>query len=513
MHGVFFYIIVICFASGIFLRSLFVFDLGEIAVILFLGFTYALLWRVKGARNYFSPLFLVSLTLCSLAFGMFRLDHEEAKPEQLSTYVNAKQTIEGVVVREPDVREGTVHLTVAEHTTGELVLVTTDPFVDVRYGDLVKVEGELEEPSAFETDLGRTFNYPGYLKAQNIRYTMSFVDVQVVGHGAGNAFIAQLLYVKHGFMRSVEAVLPEPQAGLSEGLLLGAKRAIGEDLEIVFRKTGIIHIVVLSGYNVMLVAEAIMRLLAVVLPLRARVIVGIVAISMFALLVGLSATVVRASIMAGLVLLAHATGRMYAVLRALTFAGVIMLIINPYLLVYDPGFQLSFLATLGLVLLAPLIERVLGFVPSMLQIREFVTATIATQIMVLPLLLYLIGEFSIVSVLVNVLVLPMVPVAMLLTFATGTLFALLPTLGIVTGFVAHLSLSYILTVADLFSRIPYASVSVPSFSFVLVVAGYALIGSVLVVFCLRKNEDVVVDRKFFIEDFSDWTVIVDRQKT
>jgi len=150
-------------------------------------------------------------------------------------------------------------------------------------------------------------------------------------------------------MRSIEAVIPEPQVGLAEGLLLGVKQALGDELEVVFRKTGIIHIVVLSGYNVMLVVIFITYVLSYVLPYRARVPFGILAIVCFAVLVGLSATVVRASIMASLILFARATGRTYAVMRALCFAGVIMVLINPYLLVYDVGFQLSFLATLGLI--------------------------------------------------------------------------------------------------------------------------------------------------------------------
>ena len=131
------------------------------------------------------------------------------------------------------------------------------------------------------------------------------------------------------------------------------KRALGKDLEEVFRTVGIIHIVVLSGYNIMIVADAIMRVLALFFFPRTRLIIGVGTIALFAILVGLSATVVRASMMAALVLIARGTGRQYAVLRALAFAGTVMLLINPYLLVYDPVFQLSFLATLGLILLSP----------------------------------------------------------------------------------------------------------------------------------------------------------------
>ena len=165
--------------------------------------------------------------------------------------------------------------------------------------------------------------------------------------------LAILFIFKQKFIKALEAVIPEPQAGLGEGLLLGVNEALGDELKTAFRKTGIIHIVVLSGYNVMIVAEAIMRLLAFWFTPWIRLLIGLIAIGGFAFLVGLGPTVVRASLMAALILVARATGRHYAVLRSLMFAGLVMLIFNPHLLVFDPGFQLSFLATLALIWLAP----------------------------------------------------------------------------------------------------------------------------------------------------------------
>ncbi|MCB9810775.1 ComEC/Rec2 family competence protein, partial [Candidatus Nomurabacteria bacterium] len=248
-----------------------------------------------------------------------------------------------------------------------------------------------------------------------------FAEVEVVDHDKGNLVISKLLNFKSAFMDNLEKVIAEPAVGLGEGLLLGVKQALGDELEEAFRKTGIIHIVVLSGYNIMLVVAFVMLVLGYFLSRRWRTVFGILAIISFALLVGLSATVVRASIMASLLLIAQATGRIYLVLRALLVAGFIMLLFNPLLLVYDVGFQLSFMATLGLILLTPQLERLFTKIPNLAGARMFLTATIATQIAVLPLLLYQIGQFSVVSVLVNLLVLPMVPVAMLLTFITGML--------------------------------------------------------------------------------------------
>ena len=140
-----------------------------------------------------------------------------------------------------------------------------------------------------------------------------------------------------------------------------------------------------------------------------------------------------------------------------------MLLVNPYLLLHDPGFQLSFLATLALILLAPYVEEKLSFVPETIGLRKIVAATITTQIFVLPLLLYHTGLFSSVSVLVNASVLPMVPVAMLLTFLTGIIGIFFEPLGILIGFVAYCSLEYIIVISEFFGSLPLSSTMVNAF--------------------------------------------------
>jgi len=472
----YFYIVVVGFACGVAVASLFEISFMYILWLVLIAGVVGLLARRSSESSSSSNLVLVALFLLTSSLGIIRFELA-AFGEVHETYeslIDSEVVLQGVVAREPDVREKVTHLYV--QVDDELLLVKTDRYAAVSYGDLVAITGELSKPESFATDLGRTFKYPQYLHARGVSYTVSFADVSVLASGQRNIFITKILETKQLFMRSIEAVIPEPQVGLAEGLLLGVKQALGDELEAVFRKTGIIHIVVLSGYNVMLVVIFITYVLSYVLPYRARVPFGILAIICFAVLVGLSATVVRASIMASLILFARATGRTYAVMRALCFAGVIMILINPYLLVYDVGFQLSFLATLGLIFLAPYIEHTLQQVPNFLQAREFLTATVATQIFVMPILLYSIGEFSVVSVVVNVLVLPMVPIAMLLTFITGMVGLVSLNLALLLGFVTTVSLSYILTVAEFFAQVPFASFTVQAFPFWIVIVSYGVMG-------------------------------------
>ncbi len=523
MRGVFFYTVGVTFASGIFIRSFFDIGMSGVLFLIVVGIASFIVWRLKVNRVHFeSPLFLLGLICISSSLGIWRMQGEEGLLSPLRVYEGESVALVGTIVREPEVRETNVHLYVepvgAPEFEGERTLVTTDKFAsntqNFSYGDTVRVEGILARPEPFETDGGRMFNYPGYLKARGVEYIISFAEVEIEKEEEGT-FFGHLFRGKQKFMDTLEKAIPEPHAGLGEGVLLGVKRALGENLEETFRETGIIHIVVLSGYNIMIVVECLMYVLAFFFFPRTRMIVGITAIALFALLVGLSATVVRASVMASLLLIARATGRIYAVLRALMLAGVVMLAINPYLLVHDPGFQLSFLATLGLILLSPHIEKRLRIIPETIGMRSVVTATVATQIFVLPLILYHMGLLSIVSVVVNVLVLPMVPVAMFLTFITGIVGIVSLVLGQIVGYVAYLSLGYIIGVAEFFGSLPFTSVTIGTFPFWIVMCAYACFTFILVWLYKREQEfDAVLPKSDvgpIVNDYADWTIVEEKE--
>ncbi len=487
INGWYFYTAIIGFTFGIFISSVYTLDLAWIVYVGLIAIVVGIIARRGSKASSSGNLFLVSLFFFAVAFGMLRFGYATVGQHNLAyeSLVNSTVSLEGVVIREPDLRERSMHLYV--QVDDELLLVKTNRYSNVAYGDYISFEGKLKKPELFTTDLGRVFDYPKYLRARGVEYVVPFADVSVLSHGHGNMFLAPLLRFKQAFIRRIEQIIPEPAVGLAEGLLLGVKQALGEDLESIFRRTGIIHIVVLSGYNITIVVLFITYTLSYFLPFRFRLAFGLLAIMSFALMVGLSSTVVRASIMASLLLLAQNQGRTYAVIRALFFAGAIMLLINPYLLVYDIGFELSFLATLGLLLFAPFIEKIAGFVPVVFHVREFFSATVATQLFVLPILLYNIGEFSIVAVLVNVLVLPMVPVAMLLTFFTGMISFIYQPLATLLGYATYFSLQYIIDVASIFAELPFASVAIKSFSFYMVIISY--IGIMLFLYYLHDKKN------------------------
>lgn len=512
MRGVFFYTIAIAFVSGIFIRSFFIFEYTSLALVSLIGFALIVAGLIRYANKKSVPLFLIGIACLCFSLGVLRFHIVDTAPNILAEREGENVSLTARIVKEPEARATTMHIYAEpEAYKDETILITTDIFAHFEsqfsYGDIIEVQGTLKKPEPFEGDGGRIFDYVGYLKARDVHYMMSFASVNVLEQEEGT-FLGALFRTKQRFIETLEVVMPEPHAGLGEGLLLGVKRAIGEELEGVFRDTGVIHIVVLSGYNIMIVVECIMLVLSFFLFPRMRMLIGLITIGLFALLVGLTATVVRASVMAGLFIVARATGKTYAILRALMLAGIGMLILNPYLLVHDPGFQLSFLATLGLILIAPQMEKYMTLIPGTLGVRGFVTATLATQLFVLPLLLFQMGTLSIVAVLVNALVLPMVSLAMLLTFLTGIIGMFSHTVGMGVGYLAYLSLSYIIFIPEFFARLPFASFQVSAFPFWIVLIAYGVI-ALMVYYSKRPSRDR--DITTIVNDYEDWTIVEEKK--
>jgi competence protein ComEC len=248
-----------------------------------------------------------------------------------------------------------------------------------------------------------------------------------------------------------------------------------------FRDVGIIHIVVLSGYNMTIILAGVLYTLSRFRRRAALTIAAILTIA-FAIFVGLSATVLRASIMALLAILARLLGRPIIAMRTLFIAAGAMLLWNPLVLLYDPSFQLSFIATFGLIAASPIIERNIKFLsrinknsPNWKQIvKEIITATTATQIFVLPALIYMTGKFSAVSMPVNLLVLPLVPWAMAFTGIAGVAGFFSAALSKVLALPAYFILEFIIKVSELSSKLPLATITVKSIPLWLVFVAYLI---------------------------------------
>ena len=476
------------FASGILVRSLFVFDWEPITFVVLLAALFA------GAR-FAVPRLAYSLgaIFCLfVAFGMLRAQIADTPlPDAFLRDVKHRVSYHGIVVGDPDVREKNqrIALRVSKDTESVGVLAVMPLSADVRVGDRVRVYGTLSLPQAFETENGRTFRYDKYLQARNIRFLIQFGSIYTEEPAPWYSLPAFLARVKHAFLDGLNRALPLPDAALAGGIVIGGKAGLGPQLTEAFTRSGLVQIIVLSGYNVMIVAEWVMAFFALLLlPRRLQFFAGGMALLLFVGIAGISATAVRAAVMAVIALYARATGRSYAASRALLAAVLLMLVWNPLYLAFDPGFGLSVAATAGIIWLAPIIEKRLakwrGRASEGRKVSErasfwtnALATTLAAQISVLPLLLYNIGLFSLVALPANILVNPLVPLAMASATAAGvvgmTIGPLVPFISVVVGYPTHVLMRYFIFIAEESSALPFAAFDLPLFSFWLVLLAYA----------------------------------------
>lgn len=462
----------LAFTLGIALQA-YDFSVGMSLFVLLLSLIFLGAWFF-GKRNYYLyPFFFLLLLTLGLLRGQF-VDSGARAP--LEEALGSTVIVEGIVTALPDERETSTRLTlyIPEYKTKILVVVARYPAY--AYGDKLAVSGTLKHPEAFKTDGGRVFAYDKFLEKDGIAYLINYGAVEKTGENtsAYSGFMRGLFALRQWFVDGLNQALPEPASSLASGILLGGKQGLGTKLLEAFTRTGLLPVVVLSGYNIMIIAVAVLSLTSRLKKRISLPIAGIV-ITLFVIATGAGTSAVRALLMGLLALFARALDRSADALRILLATFVLMIAWNPLTLLHDPGFQFSFAATAGLIILSTPIATRLLFIRSTMM-REIVSSTCSAQLFVLPLLLYQTGNLSFVSILANVLVLPVIPFAMLLSFIAGLFGALIPSSGAVIGLPAWLLLSYSIGVAELFARFPFAHVIIPAFPAWALIPSYVGLG-------------------------------------
>ena len=367
--------------------------------------------------------------------------------------------------------------------TGRVLVTDFAPWPRHAYGDEVRVRGVLERPgqivdSTLRSNSGSPtgspqaeFAYDRYLSRYDIYSVMPRASVETISRGHGYPLLAFLYAIKSRFEAALNRLLPEPHASFMAGLLTGSRRGIPQHLLRDFQATGLTHIIAISGYNISIVIAVITSCLFF-LPLRWRFLPSLLAIGAFTLFVGASPSVVRAAIMGGIGLLALQTGRQKHALIAILLTAVLMTAWNPKVLWYDLGFQLSFLSVLGLSLLAPLLAPLCARVPSILGFRESLQMTLAAQLAAVPLIVLAFGQFSLVAPLANLLVAPLIPLAMLFGFLGTIVSFVFPFAGLLLAYPGWGALELIIRITAFLAAFPHAVLRV-SISMGLVILYYA----------------------------------------
>lgn len=405
---------------------------------------------------------------CRYVFVVHRFNKTDVFKYEIGETVELR----GEITAEPDRREGSTKLTVDTKETR--LLLTVERYSNWQYGDKISFSGKLKKPENFSSDTGLEFDYVSYLAKDDIQYQMFFPKITLLSRENGNFIKEKLIKVKYALTHKLETAIPEPNSALLAGILLGSKHSLGKKLLEDFRKAGVIHIVVLSGYNIAIIAEFIMWSLGF-LPKKVGLTFGVIGILLFVGMTGAGASTIRAATMTLIAVLGKALGRTYTASRALFIAAFLMLIYNPRILLHDPSFQLSFVATFGLIYVSPVVKEKLSLaklIPEKFQLRELVISTLTTQIFLLPFLLYQTGMLSLVSLPVNLLTLAFIPFTMLMGFITGVLGFFWPILALPFAFVTHTLLSYIIFIAEFFANLPFSTFTTSAFPFWLMVVVY-----------------------------------------
>lgn len=316
-----------------------------------------------------------------------------------------------VLLSEPSISKSTQRFTVyPPHSRG--ISVVTTRFPTFRYADSLHISGKVTKQVPYN---------------EKTVLTMSFPKIEAKKQ---NPFLSQIGYLRQRISDLLEISLPQTPASLLLGIVFGIKKGIPKDFQGALRTVGVFHVVAASGMNITMVSGFLLTFFGGFLKRQIAVVCSIVGILFYSLFSGFEPSIVRAAIMGVLPLVAQLFGRQYIASYGLLFAGYCMLFMTP-LLLFDIGFQLSFVSCLGLLYLRPLFvrgERGSSLIKKSLIGEDLIT-TFSAQLATLPILLANFGSYSLLSILVNCLVLWTIPILMVLGFA-GSLFGLLiPIVG------------------------------------------------------------------------------------
>ncbi len=333
----------------------------------------------------------------------------------------------------------------------ERVQVYTLPNPAFQYGDYVVATGTIAKK---KHGLGNILQNPKLIPVQ---IPTSFLITK-------NIELHRAMYATRDWLLGgLKAALPEPHAAFVAGVLVGSRSALSDDIKNDFARTSTSHIIAVSGYNITIIAGLVSWLALLIMSRKRAFWLVVSVLILFMILTGGQASVVRATIMGVVVFLAQRVGRLPTPLHTLVLTAGMMVALDPTILRYDVGFQLSFLATLGILVVSPVFDEIVpvpkhGEIPKI--IRETFIMTVSAQLCVIPLIMFYFQSFSILSLPVNLIVLPFVPLMMILGFVTGIVGALIPLLGRFVGLITT-ALSYaMLGVIHTVAGISWSSITV-----------------------------------------------------
>jgi competence protein ComEC len=458
-------------------------------------------------RRHRKPVILASLVLLTLfTAAAYAYSSLHRFDESTLQYYNDRGivSIKGTVAEDPDIRDKSTHLKLAaseirldggwQEVKGT-VLVFVPRYPAYNYGDVLLVTGELQTPPQLDD-----FDYSGYLAHQGIYATMLYPRIEVLDTGKGFKLLAWVYSLRGYLAQNLAKVLPEPQASLAQGIVLGIRGNITESLKNDFARSGTAHLLAISGLHLSILAGVLLSMGIWLLGRRYYLYVwlALCAIWLYTLITGIHPPVLRGAIMASLFLFAELLGRQRSAMVALTLAAAVMAGVHPYIL-GDAAFQLSFLAMAGLVFLFP-VFRTLGRKVVKVALGEdgaavsvanaasdTLSATLGAIVAVWPVVAYYFGIISLVGPVATFFTLPALPGIII----SGALAAVLGIVALpvaqAVGWLAWLFLSYMMLVVSGLAATSLSSAEVGSISPAFVWSYYSVLAAAVWLNSHRKR--------------------------
>ena len=444
--------------------------------------------------NYPTQVLIPTMILFAF-FGILLANHSlpNGSPDQLATYNDQYESVRlvGVFDSLPHETENASSVFVkmqqiclpneaCKPVSGRAYLVVNGTF-NFSYGDQIVITGRLTSPEDYES-----FSEINYLKSKRVFSKVAFPSVSFLESGHGNPLKSALYSLREKAVTQTFRLYPQPVSSLLAGILFGEEDQIPQSVETAFRNTSTSHIIVISGFNITILAALCLNLLQRFLNKWQSTLLTLIILSAYTILVGGDAAVSRAAVMGSMGLIGMLFGRKQSGVNSLAFTAALLAAFNPFLLL-DIGFQLSFMATLGLILfsdpITALFERwfakethdhkLVGFWKILVQ--DYVSPLLAAQLIVTPLLIYYFRQFSLTSVPANLLIAPLQPPIMLFGGLSVLVSFVLFPLGKLISFVAWVFTALTIRIVVAFNALPANTLQLAQVSILSVLIFYSVL--------------------------------------
>ncbi len=438
------------FLFGVLLKS---FDKISLSVLVFFVLAVSFIIFLFGYIN--KKRFLIFISVLFLAVnlgGFYYYFWNSFQKSKINIPIGEKIIFSGIISEYPQKGDQQKLIIKLSEPFSGRILINLNRYPEFDYGDLIEFDGLIKKP--------KSESYAKYLEKDSIFAVSDYPKSKLISKNNGLFFKAALFSLKENFVGNINKILSYEKAAFLSGITIGERAQFSKEFKEAMNNSGTSHLVALSGYNITILATAAFAFFGYMFSRRATFVFTLILIIGFVFMAGAEPSIVRAAIMGSIALLAEQIGRIKSMRNAIVLAALFMVLINPNVLRFDLGFQLSFAALMGIVYLSPAIKKFLKMKDEegIFGWRKNFLNTTAAQLTVIPILVFNFGKLSVFGLIANILILEFMPLTMFIGFLAGSVGFASYHLSLVIGWFVNILLSYELWVIEFFGRFPALSV-------------------------------------------------------